>query len=166
MHFRLFESTFLIALVGLLGFLTSSKKAIGEEDFLPSVTLAPSYANALHENSPELETSQNASKLKDAEWISHSAQIPLYFPDSQINVENASLALSDVIASVYRAFPIIEQARLQANIAGGEQIAAHGAYDTKLQGYTLNQPIGFYETYRHGLGAARQLWWGQYGGKK
>ena len=100
--------------------------------------------------------------LKDENWLSHSAKVPLYLPDSQIDIENASLSLPDVIASVYRAFPVIEQARLQANVASGDQLAARGAYDTKLQGYTLNEPIGFYETYRHGLGAARQLWWGGY----
>ncbi|MDZ4849393.1 MAG: TolC family protein [Pirellulaceae bacterium] len=100
--------------------------------------------------------------LKDATWLSHSAQVPLYLPEAQSESDDASLALSDVIASVYRAFPVIEQARLQANVAGGEQISAWGAYDTKLQGYSLSQPIGFYQTNRQGLGAARQLWWGGY----
>lgn len=100
--------------------------------------------------------------LTDATWLSHSAHVPLYLPQAQSEIDDASLALSDVIASVYRAYPIIEQDRLQANVAGGEQISAWGAYDTKLQGYSLSQPLGFYQTYRHGLGAARQLWWGGY----
>ncbi len=100
--------------------------------------------------------------LKDQQWLSHSGQVPLYLPESKLELDHPSLSLSDVVASVYRAFPVIEQARLQANIAGGEQTAAWGSYDTKLEGYTLNAPIGFYETYRHGLGAARQLWWGGY----
>ncbi len=72
------------------------------------------------------------------------------------------LLLSDVIASTYRAFPLLESARLQAGVAGGQQTSAMGAYDVKLDYYSLNQPVGFYETYRSGLGLARQLWWGGY----
>ena len=72
------------------------------------------------------------------------------------------LQLSDVIASTYRAFPLLEIARLQAGVAAGQQLSAVGAYDTKLEYYSLSQPVGFYETYRNGIGVARQLWWGGY----
>ncbi len=72
------------------------------------------------------------------------------------------LQLSDVIASTYRAFPLLEIARLESGIAAGQQVTALGAYDTKLEYYSLNQPVGFYETYRNGIGVARQLWWGGY----
>ncbi len=72
------------------------------------------------------------------------------------------LQLSDVIASTYRAFPLLEIARLQVGVAAGQQLSAVGAYDTKLEYYSLNQPVGFYETYRNGIGVARQLWWGGY----
>ena len=72
------------------------------------------------------------------------------------------LQLSDVIASTYRAFPLLEIARLQSGVVAGQQVSALGAYDTKLEYYSLNQPVGFYETYRNGIGFARQLWWGGY----
>ncbi len=72
------------------------------------------------------------------------------------------LQLSDVIASTYRAFPLIEIARLQSGATAGLQTSAMGAYDLKLAYYSLNQPVGFYETYRNGIGVARQLWWGGY----
>ena len=72
------------------------------------------------------------------------------------------LQLSDVIASTYRAFPLLEIARLQAGVAAGQQTSAMGAYDVKLEYYSLSQPVGFYETYRNGIGVARQLWWGGY----
>jgi outer membrane protein TolC len=140
----------------------------GEEPNAAStVTLAPETAIREQPEATTLQASTFDARysdalLKDQQWLSHSGQVPLYLPESKIELENSSLSLSDVIASVYRAFPVIEQARLQANIAGGEQVAAWGAYDTKLQGYTLSQPIGFYETYRHGIGTARQLWWGGY----
>jgi hypothetical protein len=73
-----------------------------------------------------------------------------------------ALLLSDVIASTYRAFPMIEIARLQSGVASGQQLSALGAYDLKVDYYSLNQPVGFYETFRQGIGVARQTWWGGY----
>jgi len=86
-------------------------------------------------------------------------------PAPELNLERSAeqtLQLSDVIASTFRAFPLIEIARLQAGVASGEQRSAWGAFDTKLEYYSLNQPLGYYETYRNGIGAARNLWWGGY----
>lgn len=77
-------------------------------------------------------------------------------------LEQDILTLSDVIASTYRGFPLIEIARQQAGVTSGEYRSAWGAYDTKLEYFSLNQPMGYYETYRNGIGAARQLWWGGY----
>lgn len=77
-------------------------------------------------------------------------------------LEQDILTLSDVIASTYRGFPLIEIARQQAGVTSGEYRSAWGAYDTKLEYFSLNQPLGYYETYRNGIGAARQLWWGGY----
>ncbi|MFN7845348.1 MAG: TolC family protein [Pirellula sp.] len=76
--------------------------------------------------------------------------------------DGGPLQLSDVVASIYRAFPLIEIGRLQAQVARGEVQSALGAYDTKIDYYSLNTPVGFYETFRHGLGVARQTWWGGY----
>ncbi len=72
------------------------------------------------------------------------------------------LQLSDVIASVYAAYPSIEKARLESPLARGLVLEAFGAYDTKLEGYSLAEPTGFYRNYRNGLGVARQTWWGGY----
>ena len=41
-------------------------------------------------------------------------------------------------------------------------MASRGAFDTKLYGYSLNEPTGFYENSRHAIGLARQTWWGGY----
>lgn len=74
----------------------------------------------------------------------------------------STLSLADVVASVYRYFPAIQQARLEAGIADGQLLSSMGAYDLRLNAYSLNQPEGVYQTYRHGLGAIRQTWWGGY----
>ena len=79
-------------------------------------------------------------------------------------VESASdqLTLADVIASLYRSYPEIEQARQLTPLASGELLATYGAYDTKFKAESLSEPTGFYENYRQSLGFARQLWWGGY----
>ncbi|MEO8269090.1 MAG: TolC family protein, partial [Aureliella sp.] len=76
--------------------------------------------------------------------------------------DSAVLALADVIASVYRSYPLIEQSRLERAHAEGQLTEAYGAYDIKLQGFSLSEPMGFYDNYRNGLGVARQTWWGGY----
>ncbi len=86
-------------------------------------------------------------------------------PEAQskdVTSSSEPLKLADVIASVYRSYPLIEQARLERSRAGGQLLEAYGAYDTKLQGYSLAEPVGFYHNYRNGIGVARQTWWGGY----
>lgn len=79
------------------------------------------------------------------------------------NVESDDrLSLADVIASLYRSYPEIARAQLEAERTQGEITEAYGYYDTKLQGYTLSEPTGFYRNYRNGIGVARQTWWGGY----
>jgi hypothetical protein len=77
-------------------------------------------------------------------------------------VNPSALTLSDVIASVYRAYPTIEAVRLQRQVADGDLLSAWGEFDTKILADTMNEPTGFYENYRHGIGAARNTWWGGY----
>ncbi len=74
----------------------------------------------------------------------------------------SALTLSDVIASVYRAYPTIEAIRLQREVTAGDLTASMGEFDTKVLAETMNEPTGFYENYRHGLGLARNTWWGGY----
>ncbi len=150
----------------------------------PTYSLVPAPVNSAESKQLQLKLNQvegsmqdpaaNARADSDRTWDSHSANIPNYvlpsepeffssFLSNTLGEENQNtLLLADVVASVYRAFPLIEQARLLARSTAGEQLSALGAYDTKLEGYSLNQGIGYYETYRQGIGAARQLWWGGY----
>lgn len=83
-------------------------------------------------------------------------------PESTGYAGDSRLSISDVIASVYRSFPLIRAAQAQRRLANGELVEAWGAYDTKLQAFTLNEPTGFYRNFRHGIGVARQTWWGGY----
>ncbi|MCA9114540.1 MAG: TolC family protein [Planctomycetaceae bacterium] len=67
----------------------------------------------------------------------------------------AVLSLEDVIFSVYRSYPKLEAALSDRGIAAGDQLAASGAFDLKIKGETRNQPLGYYETYRHAIGAVQ-----------
>lgn len=71
-----------------------------------------------------------------------------------------ALQLSDVISSVLNTFPMVQAAALQFEVAQGQVLSAEGAFDTKLKGSTENGPLGFYETYRHSLGAVQPLAYG------
>ncbi|QEG41994.1 TolC family protein [Roseimaritima ulvae] len=79
-----------------------------------------------------------------------------------VNVMPQRLGVADVIASVYASYPEIVQARQRRTQASGDWLAAQGAFDTKLNAHTLSEPTGYYENYRHGIGLARQNWWGGY----
>ncbi|MAT16527.1 MAG: transporter [Planctomyces sp.] len=59
-----------------------------------------------------------------------------------------SLQLLDIVRSVHESYPALEILYLERQIASGNQLAAWGAFDTKLKGASENQPTGFYETYR------------------
>ena len=72
------------------------------------------------------------------------------------------LSLADVVASLYQCYPEIVAAREEFRRTNGELVSSWGAFDTKLKGYSLNEPTGFYENSRHAIGLARQAWWGGY----
>ena len=76
--------------------------------------------------------------------------------------ELESLALADVLASLYRYYPEVLAAEQMQSQTAGQLRSAWGSYDTKVYAESMNQPTGYYQTYRNGLGVARQTWWGGY----
>ena len=79
-------------------------------------------------------------------------------PSSESSNNGAEpIGLADVISSVLNTFPMIRAAALQFEVAQGQIQSANGAFDTKLKGATENGPLGFYETYRHSIGAVQPL---------
>lgn len=123
---------------------------VSNNAFTPTVGAAPVPA-ATPEPQQMLQQYTPAQQYIDPSQIAGGAVQP----------EDA-LTLADVTASVYRSYPVIEQARLQAGVAAGLSLEAYGAYDSKLQAHTLSEPTGYYRNYRQGIGLARQTWWGGY----
>lgn len=71
-----------------------------------------------------------------------------------------AIQLYDVISSVLTTYPMVQAAALQFEVAQGQVTSAYGAFDTKLKGASENGPLGFYETYRHSVGAVQPLAYG------
>jgi outer membrane protein TolC len=76
------------------------------------------------------------------------------------NEVEGTLRLEEVIGSVYRAYPMLDAALRERDIAAGDQLAAAGAYDLKLSNVSENQPLGYYETYRNNIKLAQPLYSG------
>lgn len=78
------------------------------------------------------------------------------------------LTLEQVIGSVYSTYPLLQASITQRQRAAGNQLATWGAFDRNLKASTENQPVGFYETYRHKFGVSRNIyknggdWFAQY----
>lgn len=111
------------------------------------------------------------SELNDARSsvtkVSHSqsSEPPLLPPPEDSGEKNAEtvsdgVQLEDVISSVLATYPMVRAAALQFEVAQGKITSAKGAFDTKLKGSTENGPLGFYETYRHSVGAVQPLAYG------
>lgn len=75
-------------------------------------------------------------------------------------VEADDLDLAVVIESVHQFYPMVQAALLQQQVADGNQLAAWGAFDTKLKASSENRPLGFYETYRNQAGFNQPLYQG------
>ncbi|SMP66578.1 Outer membrane protein TolC [Neorhodopirellula lusitana] len=111
-------------------------------------------------SSSDSQAAQSSAELPDPQAGSSASLANEAASDDAFSED--ALMLADVIASVYRSYPEILQARQQTGLTSGEALSASGAYDTKFQAYSLSEPTGFYENYRNGLKLARQTWWGGY----
>ncbi len=94
--------------------------------------------------------------------LEHAAEIEDLPAGTAEREPQDSLVLADVVASVYRSYPDIIQAREQPSVAAGKLLSTYGAYDTKLSTFSYSEPTGFYRNYRNGIQLARQTWWGGY----
>ncbi|MEZ6125417.1 MAG: TolC family protein [Planctomycetaceae bacterium] len=73
---------------------------------------------------------------------------------------SGTLQLTDVIQSVHESYPLVRAAFQERQIAGGNQTAAWGEFDTKLKAASESQPLGYYETYRNSAGISKPLYGG------
>ncbi|MEN0110823.1 MAG: TolC family protein [Planctomycetota bacterium] len=84
--------------------------------------------------------------------------VPAEPADPRATGDAAKLRLVDVVQSVRANFPLIRSAIAARTIASGEALAAAGAWDHKLEGFSQSQPLDFYENYRHSIGVKRDTY--------
>lgn len=82
--------------------------------------------------------------------------------DNDEQQATARLLLEDVISSVRVTFPAVQQAAARRAEFAANITTALGEFDDVLEGHSINQPLSFYENYRHGLSVKRPLWYGGY----
>ena len=71
-----------------------------------------------------------------------------------------AIVLEQVVDAIYQSYPLLRIAIAGRDVALGDNLAAHGEFDLKLKADTLNQPRGFYQTYRQGVGFDQPLFGG------
>lgn len=85
---------------------------------------------------------------------------PVEGPDEVSEFVAFPLVLDEVLTSIYSSYPLLESAHRERDVRIGERLSASGAFDTKLKGESLNQPVGFYRTYRQKIGVEQPLYGG------
>ena len=79
-------------------------------------------------------------------------------PPAPESVDDAAvLRLPVVIDAIYESYPLLLASVQQRRQAAGEQLAEWGAFDTRLEGASENQPLSIFENYRHRIGVSRYL---------
>jgi len=130
----------------------------------PISTAQPETSEPKTRNVGWRSTSELNSAIAQTSHSQTSEPPALPIPDRPdvANSETAAtqVQLEDVISSVLETYPMVRAAALQFEVAQGKITSAEGAFDTKLKGATENGPLGFYETYRHSVGAVQPLAYG------
>lgn len=68
------------------------------------------------------------------------------------------LQLEQLLRSVAECYPLIEVAIGELESADGKLISTWGAFDDVFSAHSISQPLGFYQTYRNGVGINRPLY--------
>ena len=71
-----------------------------------------------------------------------------------------ALTLPQVLTSVRDCYPEIRIAMAEIETAKGKAFATLGSFDQMLSAHSISQPLGFYQTYRNGVGINQPLFSG------
>lgn len=124
-------------------------------------------ANSNQKDDVEKDLNNSANNQESSEPSSSYGQTEeLEFPQSldyesdRPNLVNDPLTLDQVLTAVADCYPEIEIAIGEIETANGEILASWGKFDQVFTAHSISQPLGFYQTYRNGLGLARPLYSG------
>ena len=85
---------------------------------------------------------------------------PLRGPGDAESSEQRPLSLAEVTESVYFAYPGLEAALRELEIAAGKEQATLGEFDLKLKAGSQSDALGFYQTYKNAVKLEQALWQG------
>ncbi len=85
---------------------------------------------------------------------------PLRDPAADAASTTEPLTLDQVTTSVYYAYPGLEAAMREMEIAAGKEQAAQGEFDLKLKAGSQSDALGFYQTYKNAVKLEQALWHG------
>jgi outer membrane protein TolC len=140
--------------------------AVGDTDLPPALTVPQdrtdigpeeSAEDALREDvGPENAGREEPSEAQ-TESSSEAAQLPYEDLDQPLPSNTSALDLSTVLTSVTQCYPEIDMAIGELETANGKVLASWGEFDQVFTAHSISQPLGFYQTYRNGVGLARPL---------
>lgn len=135
-------------------------KTVGEAQSETSPYSLAAYADdgALEDNDKPAESDGGAED--DNAAAATAPQPDELLPTPEPEIQSAPVSMTDIVASIHSTFPLLEAAYQENRIAAGNQLAAWGAFDTKLKAASENGPLGFYETYRNSAGLLRPIYHG------
>ena len=121
-------------------------------------------------NSPKITTESNGKSEEnrpafeseiDEETLSEDATSEQDSIDRSSATNNIpTLTIQQVWNSVADCYPEIEVALGEIESANGKALASQGAFDNVFSAHSISQPLGFYQTYRNGVGLTRPLFGG------
>lgn len=129
------------------------------EQELEIVPLTVQLVEAAQQTS-ELPEAAPAGDPSDSTTVDQAASGTTAFDAAVASAPFDNMQLTDVINSVHRAFPLVQAAFQERQIANGNQLASWGEFDTKFKASSESGPLGFYETYRNSLGITKPLYGG------
>ncbi len=95
--------------------------------------------------------------------IDESLEFLEFFPDEpRAGLFGGALTLDVVIESVYSAYPLLEVALRERQIAGGKALSAWGEFDLGMKGFSIAAPMGYYKNYRSALALTQPTFGGGY----
>ena len=131
----------------------------------PSDLVAPP-APAAEDAIEEVEGVEEVEELGEVEGVQDADEIAidagaLPRTDSElapVATDQPVISLDQVIDSVRNCYPEIEIAIGEIESANGKILASWGEFDQVFTGHSISQPLGFYQTYRNGVGLSRPLY--------
>ena len=133
------------------------KSAIEEVDESESGLITPSTSDADESEDESAEVDGNEEVDETATALDPPRP---EFESAESILGPAYISLDQVIESVRNCYPEIEIAIGEIESANGKILASWGEFDQVLSAHSISQPLGFYQTYRNGVGLNRPLYSG------